>query len=192
MIQVRISAEDRTQLFKERFTHLHPHVMKKMEALYLKSCKLQNNLICQILQIDGNTLRSYIKEYLAGGIEGLKEINFNRPQSGLQAFAGSIEKYFTENPPKSIGEAAAKIKELTGIERKETQVRKFLKGKGFRHLKVGEVPAKALREGKKRTVPVFGRKVRTPPGRGESRKADRVFFRCVTLGGRLSDIYGAR
>ena len=97
----------------------------------------------------GTHLRSYIKEYLADGIEGLKEINFNRPQSDLQAFAGSIEKYFTENPPKSIGEAAAKIKELTGIERKETQVRKFLKGKGFRHLKVGEVPAKALREGKK-------------------------------------------
>ena len=158
MIQVRISAEDRDQLFKERFTHPHPRVMKKMEALYLKSCNFHNDLICDILQIDGNTLRSYFKEYLEGGTERLKVINFNRPQSELQAFAGSIEKYFTENPPKSIGEAAAKIKELSGIERKETQVRKFLKGIGFRHLKVGEVPAKALTEEKKTNSAGFWKK----------------------------------
>ena len=75
MIQVRISAEDRDQLFKERFTHPHPRVMKKMEALYLKSCNLQNDLICDILQIDGNTLRSYFKEYLEGGTTRLKVIN---------------------------------------------------------------------------------------------------------------------
>jgi hypothetical protein len=106
-------------------------------------------MICDILQIDGNTLRSYFKEYLSGGIEQLKEINFNRPQSDLQAFAVSIEKYFTENPPKSISEAAARIKELTGIERKETQARKFLKDMVFKHLKVGTVPAKALTEEKK-------------------------------------------
>ena len=158
MIQVTIPAEDRIQLFKERFTHPHPHVMKKMEALYLKSCKLHNNLICEILQIDGNTLRSYFKEYLDGGIERLKVINFNRPQSDLQAYSGSLEKYFTENPPKSIGEAAAKIKELTGIERKETQVRKFLKSMGFRHLKVGEVPAKVLTEEKKTNSTSFWKK----------------------------------
>jgi transposase len=158
MVKVRISAEDKAQLFKERFTHPHPRVMKKMEALYLKSCELQNDLICSILQIDGNTLRTYIKEYLEGGIERLKVINFNRPQSDLQAFAGSIENYFRENPPKSISEAAAQIKALTGIERKETQVRKFLKGMGFRHLKVGEIPAKALSEEKKTNNASFWKK----------------------------------
>jgi transposase len=158
MIEVQISAADKAQLFKERFTHPHPRVMKKMEALYLKSCGLPNNLICSILQIDGNTLRAYIKEYLSGGIDQLKVINFNRPQSDLQAFADSIENYFRANPPKSICEAAAKIKELTGIERKETQVRKFLKGMGFRHLKVGEVPAKALTEEKKTNSAGFWKK----------------------------------
>ena len=40
--------------------------------------------------------------------------------------------------------AASKIKELTGIEHKETQVRKFLKSIGSRCLQVGVVPAKAL------------------------------------------------
>jgi hypothetical protein len=87
--------------------------------------------------------------YLANGLDGLRKLNFNRPQSQLVAHKDSLEKYFIENPPYSISEAAAKIKELTGIERKETQVRKFMKSNGFRGLQVGVVPAKALTEEKK-------------------------------------------
>ena len=87
--------------------------------------------------------------YHAGGVEELMKINFNRPQSQLSAYKDSIEEYFTEHPSCSISEAAAQIKTLTGIERKETQVRKFLKSIGFRCLQVGAVPAKALTEEKK-------------------------------------------
>jgi hypothetical protein len=115
-------------------------------------------LICNILIINGNTLRSYFKEFNSGGIAQLKEVKFYRPQSDLQEFSGTIEDYFQANPPKSIGEAAAKIKELTGIERKETQIRKFLKNMGFRHLKVGTVPAKALTEEKKTSNTNFWKK----------------------------------
>jgi len=67
----------------------------------------------------------------------------------LVAHKFSLEKYFTENPASSISEASEKIKELTGIERKETQVRKFLKSLDFRCLQVGVVPAKAMTEEKK-------------------------------------------
>ena len=96
--------------------------------------------------------------YNAGGVEELRTLKFNRPQSQLVAHTctvyevrgkDSLERYFIDNPPSSISEAAAKIKELTGIERKETQVRKFLKSSGFRCLQVGVVPAKALTEEKK-------------------------------------------
>ena len=87
--------------------------------------------------------------YIAGGIDELRRLKFNRPKSQLVVFKDSLEKYFTDNPPSFISEAAAKIKELTGIERKETQVRKFLISIGFRCLQVGVVPAKALTEEKK-------------------------------------------
>jgi hypothetical protein len=133
------------------------------------------------LQIDGNTLRSYFKSFCEGGIDKLKEVNFYRPQSELQKYSGSLEAYFKANPPKSICEAAAKIKELTGIARKETRVRKFLKNLGFRHLKVGAVPAKALTEKKKRTTPVFGRRVGTPIEGGKRRETHCVFSGCGTF-----------
>jgi hypothetical protein len=62
---------------------------------------LHNDLICSILKIDGNTLRSYFKEFNSGGISKLKEVKFYRPQSDLQEFSGTIEDYFQANPPKS-------------------------------------------------------------------------------------------
>jgi hypothetical protein len=181
MIQVIISQEQKEQLFKEQFTYPHPRVMKKMWALYLKSFDLHNELICNILQINGNTLRSYFKDFNAGGSEKLKEGKFYRPRSDLQVYSGSIEDYFNENPPQSIGEAAAKIKELTGIDRKETQIRKFLKDLGFRHLKVGTVPAKALTEEKKRATQVFGRRLGAAIRRSRRWKAYRFFHGCRSL-----------
>jgi hypothetical protein len=48
----------------------------------------------------------------------------------------TIEAYFRQSPPTSIRDAAAKIEELTGIKRRPTQVRQFLKSIGIRCLKV--------------------------------------------------------
>ena len=149
MLQVIIKEEDKAVFACERYEHIHPRVCQRMDALHLKSKGLSNNQICDILGVCSNALLGYFKMYNAGGVDALRKIKFNRPQSQLVAYKESLEKYFTENPPSSISEAAAKIKELTGIERKETQVRKFLKSIGFRCLQVGVVPAKALTEEKK-------------------------------------------
>jgi len=149
MIKITIKEADKKVFAKERYEHPHPRVNQRMDALHLKSKGLSNNEICSILDICNNTLLSYFKMYNLGGVENLREINFNRPKSEMEKHLNKIRQYFMENPPKSISEAAAKIKEITGVERHETQVRKFLKSLGFRCLTVGVVPAKALTEGKK-------------------------------------------
>jgi transposase len=149
MLQVNIREEDKAVFARERYEHIHPRVNQRMDALHLKSKGLNNNQICEITGVCNNTLLSYYKMYNTGGVDELKKLNFNRPQSQMAEHKESLEKYFAENPPFSISEAAAKIKELTGIERKETQVRKFMKTNGFRCLQVGVVPAKALTEEKK-------------------------------------------
>jgi hypothetical protein len=149
MLQFTIKEEDKAVVARERYEHIHSRVCLRMDALHLKSKKLHNNQICSILDICPNTLLGYFRMYIAGGVDELRKLKFNCPLSQLVAFKGSLEKYFTENPPSSISEAAALIKELTGIERKETQVRKFLKPMGFRCLQVGVVPAKAMTEEKK-------------------------------------------
>jgi len=162
MIKVEIAEPDRKILKELRYVHPHPRVMRKMEALYLKSLGIDNNLICKILDICPNTLLEYFKQYLEGGIENLKKVNFNRPSSELEGYSGSIEAYFTAHPPSSIAEASAKIETLTGIKRGETQVRKFLKNLKFRYMKTGSVPAKALTEEKKTNREIFWKKSLIP------------------------------
>ena len=61
----------------------------------------------------------------------------------MVAHQEKLRLYFQEFPPTTIKEAAAKIEELTGIKRGQTQIRKFLASMGMRCLKVGVVPALA-------------------------------------------------
>ena len=143
MIRINFSAEDIQELHYQRFHHPHPRVQLRMEVLWLKSQGIPHGTIASIARVSRNTVREYLRMYLAGGIEGLKEITFNRPKSDLAAHGASIEEYFREHPPASIKEAAQRIYDLTGIQRGHTQVRKFLKDQGMTFRKVGMIPSKA-------------------------------------------------
>lgn len=114
-----------------------------MEALLLKSQGLPHEQICQVTGISANTLRKYLRNYLEGGSNKLKESNFYKQQSKLVEHKERLENYFRKHPPSNINEAMAKIGELTGIKRSLTQIRIFLKSIGMRLLKVGVILAKA-------------------------------------------------
>lgn len=143
MIKLEFTEEEKQALNYERYHHPHPAVQRKMEALWLKSQGLPHKEIARLTDISLNTLRSYLLAYQAGGIEKLKEVNHYTPQSELAAHRETLEAYFRAHPPATIKEAQAKIKDLTGIERSETQVRHFCQALGLRLRKVGMVPAKA-------------------------------------------------
>jgi len=143
MITIEFTEEEKQALHHERFHHPHPRVQQKIEAIWLKSQGLAHQEFCRLTGISKPTLCAYLKDYQEGGIEKLKEVNFYRPTSELAAHASSLETYFREHPPASVKEAAAKIEELTGIKRSETQVRKFMKSLGMKPRKIGMIPAKA-------------------------------------------------
>lgn len=143
MLRIDFTAEEIQRLDYERYYHPHPRVQRRMEAVYLKALGLPHHEICTVAGIGGNTLRSYLRDYQAGGIEALKKIRFRRPESALSAHQTSLEAYFRGHPPGSVKEAAAKIEELTGIKRSPNRVRVFLKRLGMGRYKVGMIPAKA-------------------------------------------------
>jgi transposase len=143
MSDLKFSAEDRKMLNHERSYHPHPRVQLKMEVLWLKSQNLPVKLICKLADISPNTLREYCQQYQTGGIEKLKQINFNRPKSELEQHQTTIRQYLESNPPANVNQAAQHIENLTGIKRSPSQIRKFLKSIGMRCLKVGAIPSKA-------------------------------------------------
>ena len=76
MIYIDFSEEEVNQLNYERYHDPHPLVQKRMEALYLKSQKLAHQDICRLCRISRTTLSLYLKTYLHGGIESLKQLAY--------------------------------------------------------------------------------------------------------------------
>ncbi len=142
MLRLTFSEEDIKELHYQRYHHPHPRVQQKMEALLLKAKGLPHHQIASCVGICENTLRSYLKQYQAGGIEALKVLQFYRPTSDLEAHHDSIEAYFKEHPTTTIPEAVKRIEQLTGLKRSPTQVGIFLKKLGLKRLKTSAVPAK--------------------------------------------------
>ena len=143
MIKIIFTEEDISALRYWRFQHPDPRVQVRMEALYLRSQGVANAELLRLCGISKASFHRYLKAYVAGGVEQLQRIDHYRPHSELTNYRTTLEAYFQQHPPATVVEAAAKIAELTGIVRKPTQVRQFLRALGMKPMKVGMLPAKA-------------------------------------------------
>ncbi len=143
MIRIEFTEQMVRELNYERYHHPHPKVQQKMEVLDLKSQKLAHQDIRRLCNISKTTLTVYLKQYLAGGIERLKRLDYQGQPSDLNQHIASVETYFRANPPQTIKEAQAKIHEITGIHRSPNQVSAFLNRIGMNRRKVGFVPGRS-------------------------------------------------
>ena len=143
MITIDLTEAEIEQLKYERYHHPHPRVQRQMEALWLKSQGIAHQKIADLTGICPKTLRTYLRDYQAGGINKLKEISFDQPSSELNQHRLRIEEYFRQNPVANIHEAMSKLEDLTGIKRSPTRVREFLKSFGIKRRKIGMRPSKA-------------------------------------------------
>jgi transposase len=142
MIKISFTETDMAALRYWRFHHPDPRVQVRMEALYLRSQKVAIREILRLCGISKASFHRYLTAYVTGGIEQLKHIEPRRPRSALH-HRTIIEADFRQRPPATVAEAAARIEALTGIARKPTQVRQFLKALGMKPRNVGMIPAKA-------------------------------------------------
>lgn len=127
MASLSFSDEDRKTFHKERFEHPHPRVQQRMEVLWLISQGLVYQEVARLAGVSEATVDRYVAIYRQGGLEGLRELKWVSPTSQLMEHRASLEESFLKDPPHTIAEACQRIKDLTGIERRPTQVRAFLK-----------------------------------------------------------------
>jgi len=175
MIRIEFSEAEIERLREERFKHPNPRVQLKMEVLYLKSQGLKHGQICDICRISKVTLAGYLKAYVDGGIDALRQVKYKGKRNLLLENAESIEKYFEEHPPRTLKEAQAKIEEMIGFKRSLPQIWKFLKRIKFRRRKVKAVPGKALSPGKQQEQKDFVNKELVPRLK-EAEKGEREIF----------------
>jgi predicted transcriptional regulator len=91
MITIKFTESEVEQLKQERFNHPSPKGQLKMEALYLKSKGLSHNQICDVCAVTRATFASYLKSYITGGIEELKQLNYRGRENEM--LKCSVSKY---------------------------------------------------------------------------------------------------
>jgi transposase len=120
-----------------------PRVCLKINAILLVAQNVERKLICTHLGIKRNTLVSYVKLFLAEGVEGLKQNRYRKPVSPLKDHVESLKRYFDEHPPHSVNEAIDVIERLTKLKYKKSFIHEFLVSLGYSFRKTGGIPAKA-------------------------------------------------
>jgi transposase len=143
MMTINVSDADLAALQYWRFHHPDPRVQVRMEALYVRSQGVANRDIPRLCGISKVSFHRYLTAYATGGLERRQHCEPRRPRRLLHQHRPTIEADFQQRPPATVAEAAARIAALTGMTRKPTQVRQFLKALGMKPRTIGMLPAKA-------------------------------------------------
>lgn len=118
---------DRLTLAADRYQHPDPRVQRRMEVLWLLSQGETQARAAQLAGVSRATVERYAALFRRRGVPGLREFHWVTPTSALESHRPTLEAEFQERPPHTVAEAADRIAVLTGVRRKPTQVRAFLK-----------------------------------------------------------------
>jgi transposase len=121
------SKELLSQLSTERYEHPVPIVQRRMEVMWLIGNGETQDRAGKLAGVSKATVARHIALFRKEGLDGLRKLDWSTPTSELEKHRTTLENEFRERPPHTIAEACARIKELTGLSRGETQVRNFLK-----------------------------------------------------------------
>ncbi len=140
MRHFQFTDEELETIERERFLHPDPYVQRRMEILWLKAHRETHQRIAELTGRSRRTVQRVLDLYWADGLDAVRKMNWYQPTSALDEHRETVEDSFRETPPHTIAEACDRIEQLTGVRRKETRVREFLRDLGFRWLKVSAVP----------------------------------------------------
>lgn len=124
-----------------RYGHPDPRVQERMEILWLKSKNETHGRIAELANVSRSTVQRTLRIYAAKGLDGIRSFGWKGQPSARTPHRATIEEAFRQHPPHTAHDAARRIEELTGVRRKPSRVRKFLKDDlGMKCLKVAPIP----------------------------------------------------
>jgi transposase len=140
MQEISLSSEEVSTLNHERFYHPHPQVRRRMTVVWMRAQGRRQLDCAQIAGISERTVRRYIEGYKKNGLNWLREIRCKGQPSRLAPHATTLEAEFKQNPPVTVAAAAARVKELCGVEIRPTQMRAFLHSQDLKWRKIAAIP----------------------------------------------------
>ena len=140
MIRIMLSKSEMEELRKTRFLNPDPEVQRRAEIVLLRAHDIPHAKISEIFGCHRNTITNVLHRYQADGISGLASIPRPGRRSELTPHTQSIAESLDKAPVRSVNEACERIKEITGIVRKPSQVRSILHHLGYKRLVSGAMP----------------------------------------------------
>ena len=125
----------------DRFHHPDPQVQCRMEILLLKAHGQPHAQIALIAGVSRPTVQRVLDLYAEGKLEKVRTFNWKSRPSALTPHQATLEAEFKARPPHTVAEACNRIEKLTGVRRKPSRVREFLRDTmNLRWRKVAAVP----------------------------------------------------
>ena len=140
MRNLTFSEADVQAIAHERYHHPDPRVQRQMEILWLQHHDFTHERIATLAGCSRSTVQRTLSEYVAGGLERIRQVPVKDSHSELDDHRVSLEEIFTKHPPRSVKQARHVIEEHTGVRRGLTQVRHFLHRLGLAPRKVAAIP----------------------------------------------------
>src|SRR5262249_2360274 len=115
--------------------------------VWLLHCGLTRAKAAEIAGLSRPTVQRYVAAYHTGGLDGLRRWGIRGPVSDLVAHTSVIREALTHRPVRTVAEAGEQVEHLTGLKRRPTQIRQFLKTElGFRWRRTRVIPCPPKRE----------------------------------------------
>ena len=147
VFRIALTEDEQRVVNAERDSHPEAHVRRKMLIVWLLHCGLTRAKAAEIAGLSRPTVQRYVAAYCTGGLDGLRRCGIRGPVSDLVAHTSVIREALTHRPVRTAAEAAEQIERLTGLKRRPTQIRQFLKTElGFRWRRTRVIPCPPKRD----------------------------------------------
>jgi transposase len=127
LFRIALTEDEQRVVNAGRDPHPEAHVRGKMLVVWLLHCGLTRAKVAEIAGLSRSTIQRYVAAYRDGDLDGLRRWGVRGPVSNLVAHTIAIREAPTNQPVRRAAEAAERFERMTGLTRKPTQVRKFLK-----------------------------------------------------------------
>ena len=127
-------------VLEERHSHPNLSIRDRMNIVWMLHNGTQREEAAKLANVSRSTVQRVVQTFRVNRLEGVRNWEAHGQVSELAPFRDILKKSFEERPARTVAEAAERITELTGLERKPTQVRKFLKEMGFSWKRTRAVP----------------------------------------------------
>ena len=140
-LRIELTKDEQRIVLGERESHPSACVRRRLWALWLLHCGSKREQAAKILGVACSTVQRDVQAYRTGGLEALRKSGREyQPISELAKHQDQIRQSLEQQPARTIAEVCQRIAALTGVERKPTQVRRFVTGLGLKWQRVRAIP----------------------------------------------------